>query len=1573
MSKELRSLLEDFNSMSSDWSKGSIWLGKVKSLVAKDPSCISPEKYTLAKRLAQCLHPHLLLGVHKAALEIYDLIFKSPDFIEDFALFSGGILPFFEYASKECKILVLQIIIDDILFRAEQLTFAFPGIVCSLLPGFRKNEEDLDIDNKIIQIFDGIAYKDKQGLYGAVWQALLRSPRIRLQALCYLALRLPGDPSELRPYLPQKNLMINALIASMNGPSHEVQQATIELLCNHFPVEISNEIFLDNERGIIVENVFKLLLSPHEKIVWGWLFPGGHGGKFASIKQFALKKLFDIEPRKKEESVLPLEIIRKILMKTEIHISFLSPIIVPMLSYANKYSDSQYSDYINTQIQQIFNEFPIFEQEIWKALQTSLNDELRDDVRSTIEVTKFFLSNFRNSSEDKCIVPLLTSLLFGIRQLTSSLGSALELVQMMVNRLPASAPELSSAIKCYHLFFASLSSDPKKSEHLKLSASLLLSLESHITERNENEWIKCLVEAMHSPNTEVALTGVENIIELLKSSGYRDILEIDSESDIIIDVFERLWPVIEEPVNQKRAVELVLRMEEFDHDKFMELLKQKLLGESATRRISESRGRESMDGTQDYQLREIKKSLRIFTEFWKCTGKVYLKQLLRIFSKGDGMFIVLDYLESPSPETRQLAREWVVESLDRFECVLDPILKILLNIQVRCENDSSYLLDMYDSRITLDTFKKLKKLIRNGGEMIINKSSALVLGADMLEVMSTLGCKSPGNYLEAMLEISLLYIRTETDIEEFKKENHTVQAAAAEFLDLTLTQGNTKLAYKAVNRVLQSLKKSIEKDDGVLQLLLLNILRVIFFECKISTEVSLIKELVASEAFSEVYLGVLKNRDSYILSHWINFIVESLPMVMHFVSSSVRLDYYSKLINSLCNELKYASEKTTLFQGLKVVFLKALGIGENLEFTKTLINSSPEKKVSDKGWMKSFFSSDQALKDPKEEAKKEILKQIENVISTCLFCIEDFKINIEMSRFGVGALSSQEQAILTHPALEILNPVMDQFPNEFTKSLLEIWKSTIKTQEDISRKLIAVIISMNFKGKIFLQAINTYIDSLKLSAKNKKNSETNNFEILTICHFVCAVFSCITSESISTLAEDRRTFWLEICKLLNKLEQASSSLSVLWLVETLNLFLLRISIDEEIRDKTLKKTIQDQAQRIITLTITMSFSQDSEEIQPPFPPCLYNEKVPQMSLNLGALLTLKSGLYKIVNTLWQADSRDKGISLMQGPASQVLKSLQGKSVVLNVDLMSELMSSLICSPDTRIAEAFKREVMEFLTQTEFFESMKNSQVCFRNWCKIVNSISNACYPDKTVLVNEILGRELSGVFITEQVRSAQRGRMLKAVALVLYAGEKDVYQSTTEIISKTLIDYLKSDRNLDPLVLFTVRVLLLKLSHTVLSNVWPQLWPHLLTELMQMMQMMQTEENLQLRYAALKFLDLISAINNEEFLMYQWLFFYDSMNSTVFNNAEEFPLVNRMVGNFIPDKEIENTTGIVKRKLVIKEKIETEADLQSSIIKLCREVVRSNSLRIVPDEDSIASVIEKDFFTLEYKAWVKSG
>ena len=63
---------------------------------------------------------------------------------------------------------------------------------------------------------------------------------------------------------------------------------------------------------------------------------------------------------------------------------------------------------------------------------------------------------------------------------------------------------------------------------------------------------------------------------------------------------------------------------------------------------------------------------------------------------------------------------------------------------------------------------------------------------------------------------------------------------------------------------------------------------------------------------------------------------------------------------------------------------------------------------------------------------------------------------------------------------------------------------------------------MEFNGKVFVQAINAYVDSMKIS---KKRAQDNSFtELIIVCHFFCAVFSCITSDSITNLGEDKKIF-----------------------------------------------------------------------------------------------------------------------------------------------------------------------------------------------------------------------------------------------------------------------------------------------------------------------------------------------------------------------------------------------------------------------------------------------------------------
>jgi hypothetical protein len=77
-------------------------------------------------------------------------------------------------------------------------------------------------------------------------------------------------------------------------------------------------------------------------------------------------------------------------------------------------------------------------------------------------------------------------------------------------------------------------------------------------------------------------------------------------------------------------------------------------------------------------------------------------------------------------------------------------------------------------------------------------------------------------------------------------------------------------------------------------------------------------------------------------------------------------------------------------------------------------------------------------------------------------------------------------------------------------------------------------------------------------------------------------------------------------------------------------------------------------------------------------------------------------------------------------------------------------------------------------------------------------------------------------------------------------------------------------------------------------------------------------------------------------------------------------LVNRLVGEEVSFEDIEKTTAMVNRPLVMKNSPATEEEFGKLAKELCRQVVRSNTLRSTVKEEDVESVIEDDFFMLNF-------
>lgn len=77
-------------------------------------------------------------------------------------------------------------------------------------------------------------------------------------------------------------------------------------------------------------------------------------------------------------------------------------------------------------------------------------------------------------------------------------------------------------------------------------------------------------------------------------------------------------------------------------------------------------------------------------------------------------------------------------------------------------------------------------------------------------------------------------------------------------------------------------------------------------------------------------------------------------------------------------------------------------------------------------------------------------------------------------------------------------------------------------------------------------------------------------------------------------------------------------------------------------------------------------------------------------------------------------------------------------------------------------------------------------------------------------------------------------------------------------------------------ILFSMRVLILRLSLATLNEVLRKIWPTLITLMMTIFaKTHESKGNLKVMLEALKLLELISIKNIEEFYLYQWIFIYD--------------------------------------------------------------------------------------------------
>lgn len=221
-------------------------LGKLAKVFQSNAKfCAIPNRVTVAKRLSQCLHPALPMGVHLKALETYKIIFEilGPTKLpECLYLFAVGLFPLMDHCGIKVKSELFAIFENYLVPLGANLRPALPGFLGGVLLAL---EEGTEFYERSFFLLDRVCEKvGPRAFYACLWQAILGSPPVRLPAMIYVNAKFDKEKSlddQIHLVGDHVNHMVAALCAVADDTgSPLVQRYLLDFLVSAFPLDSTN-------------------------------------------------------------------------------------------------------------------------------------------------------------------------------------------------------------------------------------------------------------------------------------------------------------------------------------------------------------------------------------------------------------------------------------------------------------------------------------------------------------------------------------------------------------------------------------------------------------------------------------------------------------------------------------------------------------------------------------------------------------------------------------------------------------------------------------------------------------------------------------------------------------------------------------------------------------------------------------------------------------------------------------------------------------------------------------------------------------------------------------------------------------------------------------------------------------------------------------------------------------------------------------------------------------------------------------------------------------------------------------
>ena len=276
----------------------------------------------------------------------------------------------------------------------------------------------------------------------------------------------------------------------------------------------------------------------------------------------------------------------------------------------------------------------------------------------------------------------------------------------------------------------------------------------------------------------------------------------------------KLYINLDDQSNRKTIIDIMIKISQLDEQKFINI----------------------MENT--FKFESLEDSLKFFSDFWQLLYEYY--DDYPFFKKGECVLQMVDYLDCNNPLLRHLSKSWLDQSFKQFKLIVEPIIIMLLdeNIQIVESEQHFYVQKEYDTKKIMNSFSRLKSLILNSPLMkfLIEKKPP----EEILNIFEGKNFKLNEieiTYFHILIAISLKLTqgKSKEDLNEaFKLEILSINASSCEFLEFLLSHVNNpeiimKYATKLNLPILLLLDEAIDNNNGVMQLQILSLLKVLYF------------------------------------------------------------------------------------------------------------------------------------------------------------------------------------------------------------------------------------------------------------------------------------------------------------------------------------------------------------------------------------------------------------------------------------------------------------------------------------------------------------------------------------------------------------------------------------------------------------------------------------------------------------------------------------------------------------------------------------------------------------------------